>query len=994
MEGLIALAVIFFVILPIVSAVMISGISSRVSSLENSISDLKNRIMSLDEAVRYGGGIETDKETSETLEPSPQAASYSEIPQLIENIESIEPHEASEENEEDLHETLVSAEILPPEPEEIEEPKEPEENAPVYSEPESVRDARLTESRLAEKCRTLYSWLIEDGNVWVTVGVMLFLAGFGLLFNYVHRMGWIPLEFRLIGAAAAGIVMTALGWRLRKSRRTYGLILQGGGIGILYIVLVAGVKFGPVVPVEGAVLGMLLLSVFTVVLALYQEFEPLALFALLGGYAAPILVSTGSQNFVALFAIHALLNFEVFLISLFRDWRKTRWGGLLASLAAGVAWGVLRWRAEYFASVEPFLILFYINYTALAMIPLFSEKLENVLKKARLWRHERADMPMLVTIPFAFLFLQMAAASHTSSGVAVTCLAVGALHLAFGKIMMQNPRAREIGCPSELFLVFCVIFSNLAIPFVFKQASASAIWAAEAAFLVVFAVLKKRNDALVSGLLLHAAAFVIYNYAPYLPLPSRIYDMPLMSAGLLDWRSETSPFLLTGLIFAVSALVSSRFISAADDLTPVVRVRDREFKMPPPNLMAYFFAAYGSVWWTLSVWHAIFVNFRQSGVTAFAILCLGGAVGYVLASRLGQKTGEAPDADAPPQIFSWSGYFGYFSCSGWDAARILAVPPLAVALAGTVLPGNLYYGLNSTMLRDLWSGYAFSWPAFAALFALAVLSYRSAMPTRLRIVTWGIFLFTFVSYTAAVWQFWANSVFGPAWSGIGGAGYLAEILPLCAATALLTLKRFDRTVAMRRPYFEGSCAALCCMMLLRFPAFVSFSNVKLIPPGYVPLLNTLELRQILYMATAAMLLGTASNERVRKIGFQYVLTFVLFLFLNDVAARSALRYFGERVEWGYMSRAPYFQGFIAILWGAASLACIFGSKRYAYRSLWFIGSGLLAVDILKLLMIDLRNSATVIRIFAFLILGGFFLLIGWAAPLPPKDARSGKLLWK
>jgi uncharacterized membrane protein len=35
--------------------------------------------------------------------------------------------------------------------------------------------------------------------------------------------------------------------------------------------------------------------------------------------------------------------------------------------------------------------------------------------------------------------------------------------------------------------------------------------------------------------------------------------------------------------------------------------------------------------------------------------------------------------------------------------------------------------------------------------------------------------------------------------------------------------------------------------------------------------------------------------------------------------------------------------------------------------------------------VDLNRAETLTRILAFLVLGGFFLLIGWAAPLPPKE---------
>jgi uncharacterized membrane protein len=986
MGGLLVLAAILFVVMPIVSVVMISGLGSRVSDLEQSISYLKNEIISFKKILRDWDAEARDSRDAGAAEPI--VPPYRHDGQTSERLVAEEHREAAE-----TFTRTAAVSKIPRAPEETERPQEetretsPSDSAPPLPPEKPERDSPAYVAPAHEpswfevKSEELYSWLIAEGNIWVSAGVMLFLVGFGLLFSYIHRKGWIPLEFRLAGAAAVGIAMTSFGWRLRELRRTYALILQGGGIGVLYIVLVAGTKFGPVIPVGGAVIGMLLLSAFTIVLALRQDFEPLALFALLGGYAAPILVSAGSQNFIALFSIHSMLNFEVFSISLFRDWRKTRWGGLLASVATGVAWGALRWRASYFASVEPFLVLFFANYSAIALMPFFSGKLENVVKNVRLRRYERADTAMIVTLPFVFLFLQMAAASHTRYGIAVTCLALGAWYLALGKIETENERAREIGCPSWIFLVYCIIFSNLAIPFVFRQASASAIWAAEGAFLMAFAVKRKKNDALVYGLLLHAAALVIYNYGPYLHLPAHLYDVALRPAGLLEWRDRTSPFLLTGLIFAASALISSYFMScAADSPPPVVQIRGGEIEMPRYESFARFFAAYGTVWWTLSVWHAAFVAFAGSGVTAFSILCLGGAAGYALSSfHDWRRYGVLSVSLSPPT-------------SGWSAARILAFPPLAVVIWVSLLwPASavLRYTINNLgnmFLNDPWGNYAVNWPAFTVMFALGALSYRTYAPTRFRVVTWGFLLFTFVSYTAVAWQSWTDAVFPHVWRS---AGYLTEFLPLCAATALLTLKRFDRVVAMG-DYLKSSRAALCLMMLLRFPEFIEFFSVIPIPAFYIPLLNTLELRQLLYLGTAAMLLDTMPNERVRRTGLRYVLPFAAFLLLNNVAARSALYYFGERVSWGYMSRAPYFQGIIAILWGGASLACIFGGKRSGQRALWFAGAGLLALDILKLLIIDLRNSATVIRIFAFLILGGLFLIVGWAAPLPPADTGRGK----
>jgi uncharacterized membrane protein len=817
------------------------------------------------------------------------------------------------------------------------------------------------------------------------VGVILFLVGFGLLFSYAVQKGWFPLELRLAGAAAVGVAMTAFGWKTRARRRTYSLILQGGGIGVLYIVLLAGAKLEPIIPMAAAILGMLALSFFTVVLALYQNFEPLALFALIGGYAAPILVSSGSSNFVALFSIHSLLNAEILAISLFRDWGKTRWSGLVASFAVGTSWGLMRWQETYFASVEPFLILFFVNYSAIALIPVLSQKTDLVLKNIKLWRYERTDMPMIATIPFILVFLQMAMASHTKYGVALTCLAVGAWYLALGKFAMRSADTSRVKYSHRLFLTYCVIFSNLAIPFVFGQASASAIWGVEGAVLIAFASTRRSSGALACGLLLHAAAFVLYNYAPYLHLPAYLYEIPLIPVGLLSWQDETSPFLLTGLLFALSSLASSYFLARMPHPYSeqiAARVRGVEFKLPSINIQTWFFALYGTIWLVLSVWHAAFVIFSDSRVTAFSMLCLSGMAGYVLSSFSRWKTDGILSAPSP----AWDR-------KHWGAARLLAAPSVGTAcvfaafatvISWILLPifHYLSYDLfNTVVFEDLQSHYILNWFSMAVMFASCLLSYRGEAATRLGLSAWGFILFSFVSYTSQAWTMWVSKDLDAS-----ALGPLVAFLPIFISSALLLTKRFERPVAMDH-YRKASFIALTVITLLRLPRFIAGFT----PTGgegfYIPIINAWEFWQLLYLVTAAILLHAARKTRVKKAGLFYALPFVTFFWLNSIAARAAWRYFAEDVYWGHMANAPHFQGIVAMLWGVTSLALIFGGKKYANRAPWFMGAGLLVLDILKLLAIDLRNSATVIRIFAFLLLGGLFLLIGWIAPLPPKKTK-------
>ncbi|MDR1917187.1 MAG: DUF2339 domain-containing protein [Synergistaceae bacterium] len=804
------------------------------------------------------------------------------------------------------------------------------------------QNANTTMPLLRTHIKRLTSWLFTEGNIWVTVGVLLFMAGFGLLFNYVHRKGWIPLEIRLSGAGVIGVAMAAFGWKMRNIRRTYSLILQGGGIGVLYIVLLAGVKLGPVIPVGWSIFGMFFLSTFTAVLAMYQDFEPLALFALLGGYAAPILVSSGSSNFVALFSIYSLLNLEVFVISLGRDWRKTRWSGMAVSVAVGTIWGILRWRDEYFASVEPFLILFFINYSAVSFIPLFRCRLAKFFREAGAGEFARVDTPMIMTLPFIFLFLQMAAASHTKYGVAVTCLSLGAWYIALASYSMRSAKTESIGIKPKIFLVYCILFSNMAVPFIFRQALSSCVWAIEGTLLTAYAAKYKNSRAMNCGITLHIFAFLLYNLAPYLHLPYHLYGGDLSYIGLFRWRTDNPNFLLTSLIFAASAFATSYFINVLSRN----EMEERYFSFSHTDAcwgLSWALSAYGTWWWTMSAIHAGEFTFKDTAITPFIIMCVGAAVAYEVGAR-----------------------------TDWRQIRFAAVPPF-----GMMLPSIFMRGADKNILLD--------WIAMTPMAVRVFIAYRNEGTSRTRHVSWCLATLSVISFTSLAWSALSQRWFGyDTRFDMDDMRYLAGYLPIFASALLLLHPRF-KAIAQMRKYRVSTLIAITILMAIRLGSFIisTWEDGDGLFSVYIPLINPLELWQILYLTTAGLILYEIKQGQIRRIGLYIALPAVVFLWLNSVAARAAWQYFGEMVRFGHMAKTPHFQAIIAILWGMTSLALIYFGKKYANRYLWFTGAALLTLDIVKLLLLDLRNSATVIRIFAFLLLGGFFLLIGWIAPLPP-----------
>ena len=77
------------------------------------------------------------------------------------------------------------------------------------------------------------------------------------------------------------------------------------------------------------------------------------------------------------------------------------------------------------------------------------------------------------------------------------------------------------------------------------------------------------------------------------------------------------------------------------------------------------------------------------------------------------------------------------------------------------------------------------------------------------------------------------------------------------------------------------------------------------------------------------------------------------------------------------------QAALAVTWTLLALALTVAAVRRQSRSLWFVGAGILALVVAKLFLVDLSQADALVRVAAFIIVGGLGLLIGYRAPLPP-----------
>src|SRR5258708_33308806 len=83
---------------------------------------------------------------------------------------------------------------------------------------------------------------------------------------------------------------------------------------------------------------MLVVTASTCAMALSQDAEILAVFAITGGFSTPLLLSTGVNREIALFSYLVLLDLGILALVIFKPWRRLLLLGFIGTLLLYVGW--------------------------------------------------------------------------------------------------------------------------------------------------------------------------------------------------------------------------------------------------------------------------------------------------------------------------------------------------------------------------------------------------------------------------------------------------------------------------------------------------------------------------------------------------------------------------------------------------------------------------------------------------------------------------------
>jgi uncharacterized membrane protein len=347
-------------------------------------------------------------------------------------------------------------------------PVRPPQFAPV--EPAKAGEDRSLESRIGSQ------WFNRIGILAVLIAAAWFLK----LAIDNHWIG--PLGRVLIGLVA-GAALVAWSERFRThGYKGFSYSLKAVGSGVLYLSLWAAFSLYGLVDSGVAFAAMVAVTAFNGFLSWVQDAELLALYAIVGGFSTPLLLSTGVNHEVALFTYLLLLDGAVLALVALKPWSRLLCASFLGTVFFFASWSVQYYAQNEFGTTAFFLGVFFLIFA-------WAPRLVRVQAEGGS-SHPAWDNLALVVVPLAnaalgylgfYLMLEKAASGDAAPWVAV---AFAAFYLLLLRLPARGAIHGSTGVVTSLHLTIAVVFLIIAIPLKTHGRWLTIGWLAEGAALM------------------------------------------------------------------------------------------------------------------------------------------------------------------------------------------------------------------------------------------------------------------------------------------------------------------------------------------------------------------------------------------------------------------------------------------------------------------------------------------------------------------------------
>jgi uncharacterized membrane protein len=321
------------------------------------------------------------------------------------------------------------------------------------------------------------------GEHWLNrIGIVAMLVGVSYFLKYSFDNNWIGPGGRIAIGLLAGIGLVIWSERLRgRGHRAFSYSLKAVGIGTLYLSLWGAFQIYHLIPAAAAFGAMAIVTGATIGLSLTEDAELLASFALVGGFATPILLSTGQNHEVVLFSYVCLLDLAILAMAIAKPWRRLLWGSFSGTIILYVGWN-----SQYYSKNQrPATVFFATLFAAIfAAIP----------AATRYDRSTRIEgpsitltlLPLLNAVAFFLALYDM----YEPDTAALTwyALVLAAAYLGISRLFRRRFPNQDTKFVNLLHVAIAIAFITIAIPLKLNAQWITIGWLIESAVLLWISV--------------------------------------------------------------------------------------------------------------------------------------------------------------------------------------------------------------------------------------------------------------------------------------------------------------------------------------------------------------------------------------------------------------------------------------------------------------------------------------------------------------------------
>lgn len=376
------------------------------------------------------------------------------------------------------------------------------------------------------------------GSHWLNrIGITAVLVGAAYFLKFAFDNQWIGPSGRIAIGLISGIAVVLWSERFRtKGYRLFSYALKAVGVGVLYLSLWASFQVYHLMP-NGVVFAcMILVTAASCALALTQDAEILAVYAIVGGFLTPVLLSTGVNREIALFSYVVLLDLGILAVVVFKPWRRLLWLGFAGTLILYLAWYF-----EYYdrKQIETTLIFASLFFAIFAISPLLMLRQEQ----------GAGTMPLALAFINAVTFFLQAYAmisEISKTEMAWFSLMLAAVYLGLNAIRSRSDQAAESNL-KLMHLALAIGLITVAIPIRLESHWITIGWFIESAVLLWLGG-RIKSDLLnvfaLTALVLGVLRLLFYdNFAPttlIFNMRMVVYVIAIAVLGFVAYQSRTN----------------------------------------------------------------------------------------------------------------------------------------------------------------------------------------------------------------------------------------------------------------------------------------------------------------------------------------------------------------------------------------------------------------------------------------------------------------------